>query len=679
MTRRHRAGLVLLVMAAAAGLLASRAELSRREAAVRYAAAVHASGEARLRQRSEQEGLTDRALTAAATPALVSALGPHLLDGPKLAEQLRGQDWWRGVRATFSLTRIVLGTELWAAIGGPDPGTLDRAVVSLARKHQVASVVAQIDGRPCYLIAARLPVTTDGQPVLVLGKRVDPALWAASSPPAPLPERAPADPVFLLLGTAGLLGLTGLVLVVGGRPAHAVTELVSPEKTTPDVGRAWADFDVPAHLASPARGSQEDDGQADDPRTRHTTEVTLEAVVDAVLDAGAQARAPASTERGGPPSRSSDPPRPAPSLVAPPSPVSAPGAARAGAALALAPPPLATPPASVAPAPAGPPRHPSVPGGVPTPGHGQPGSAFGRYQLLDRLGEGGMAEIFTAVAHGVEGFSRVFVLKRLRPELARDKEAIGQFIDEARMQASLVHSNIVPVFDFGRVAEEYFMTQEYIVGRDLIRIIARNYEHAQKTLDPRFAYYVTHETLEALEYAHSKKDRQGQALGIVHRDVSAGNILVSARGEVKLSDFGIVKSNRRVTRTQVGMVKGNANFMSPEQARGQEVDARSDLFSIALVLYYCLTNLLLYDGDNDLEVLYKAASGPTAEDLQAIRRLPAPARDVLARALAVDPNERYQTATEFAAALAPFINGAKNEAARLMQVLFGEELGEEAA
>jgi serine/threonine-protein kinase len=320
-----------------------------------------------------------------------------------------------------------------------------------------------------------------------------------------------------------------------------------------------------------------------------------------------------------------------------------------------------------------------VPGGVPIPSRGQPGSAFGRYQLLDRLGEGGMAEIFTAVAHGVEGFSRVFVLKRLRPELARDKEAIGQFIDEARMQASLVHSNIVPVFDFGRVAEEYFMTQEYIVGRDLIRIIARNYEHAQKTLDPRFAYYVTHETLEALEYAHSKKDRQGQALGIVHRDVSAGNILVSARGEVKLSDFGIVKSNRRVTRTQVGMVKGNANFMSPEQARGQEVDARSDLFSIALVLYYCLTNLLLYDGDNDLEVLYKAASGPTAEDLQAIRRLPAPARDVLARALAVDPNERYQTATEFAAALAPFINGAKNEAARLMQVLFGEELGEEAA
>jgi hypothetical protein len=685
MTRRHRVGLVLLVMAAAAGLLASREEMSRREAAVRYAAALHASGEARLRQRAEQEELTDRALTAAQTPDLVAAIGPHLLDGPTLAEQLRGQDWWRGVRATFSLTRIVLGTELWAAVGSPDPGTLDRAVVSLARKQQVASVVAQIGGRPCYLIAARLPVTTDGQPVLVLGKRVDPVLWAASSPPAPLPERAPADPVFLFLEAAGLFGLTGLVLVGGGRPERVVTEPVPPEKTTRDVGHVWADFDVPAPVARPARGSLDDDRRhRHDRRTPSTTEVTLEAVIDTGGDTGREARVLASTERGGPPGRASAPPRPIPSLVAPPSPAlsAPPGAARSGAALALAPsaqPPPATPAASATPVPAGPPRHPSVPGGVPIPGHGQPGSAFGRYQLLDRLGEGGMAEIFTAVAHGVEGFSRVFVLKRLRPELARDKEAIGQFIDEARMQASLVHSNIVPVFDFGRVAEEYFMTQEYIVGRDLIRIIARNYEHGQRTLDPRFAYYVTHETLEALEYAHSKKDRQGQALGIVHRDVSAGNILVSARGEVKLSDFGIVKSNRRVTRTQVGMVKGNANFMSPEQARGQEVDARSDLFSIALVLYYCLTNQLLYDGDNDLEVLYKAASGPTAEDLQAIRRLPAPARDVLARALAVDPNARYQTATEFAAALAPFINGAKNEAARLMQVLFGEELGEEAA
>lgn len=356
---------------------------------------------------------------------------------------------------------------------------------------------------------------------------------------------------------------------------------------------------------------------------------------------------------------------------------------RDGSPASLRPGPAAPPPQGrllhMAPAPEGPPRKPSVPEGVPVGDNVDQGRAFGRYHLLDRLGQGGMADVFTAVAHGVEGFTRVFVLKRLRPELARDKEAIAQFVDEARMQSTLVHSNIVPVFDFGRVSEEYFMTQEYIVGRDLVRLMARYYERHQQTLVPRFAYYVAHETLQALQYAHTKRDREGHPLGIVHRDVSAGNIIVSAQGEVKLADFGIVKSNKRVSKTEQGMVKGNANFMAPEQARGQAVDARSDLFSLALVLYYCLTNRLLYDGDNDLDVLHKAAAGPTKAHYDAIRRLPAPAAEVLGRALALDPAARFQSAAEFAAALASHIVGAEAEASRLMQSLFGDEFRREAA
>jgi Protein kinase domain len=343
--------------------------------------------------------------------------------------------------------------------------------------------------------------------------------------------------------------------------------------------------------------------------------------------------------------------------------------------MALAPAPLPVP---STPAPVGPPRKLTLPGGAAI-ARSTTGQVFGRYNLLDRLGQGGMADVFTAVAHGVEGFTRVFVLKRLRPELSHDKQAVAQFIDEARMQSNLVHSNIVPVFDFGRVGTEYFMTQEYIVGRDLVRLIARYYDHAGHTIPCRLAYYIAHETLQALQYAHRKRDREGQHLGVVHRDVSAGNILVSAEGEIKLADFGIVKFNRRKTQTQTGMVKGNANFMSPEQARGQPVDARSDLFSVALVLYYCLTNRLLYDGDNDLDVLHKAASGPRIEDYEAIGRLAAPANAVLARALATDPANRFQSAEEFAEALAPHIAGAKAEAARLMQTLFGDELQKEAA
>jgi hypothetical protein len=341
-----------------------------------------------------------------------------------------------------------------------------------------------------------------------------------------------------------------------------------------------------------------------------------------------------------------------------------------------APPPPDVPSTS---APLGYARHPTAPDGTPTTVDGSPGQRFGRYQLLNRVGEGGMAEVFTAVANGAEGFSRVFVLKRLRPELARNQEAVAQFIDEASMQASLVHSNIVPVFDFGRVGSEYFMTQEYIVGRDLTRIVAGRYVRSQQALDPRFAYYVAHETLQALQFAHTKRDKDGQPLGIVHRDISPGNVIVSAHGEVKLADFGVVKSNRRVTKTQLGTVKGNANFMSPEQARGQQVDARSDLFSVGLVLHYCLTNRLLYDGDNDLDVLYKAASGPTNEFHRYVDELPSPARDVLRRALTVDPAERFQTAAEFADVLAPHVGGVKSEAAHLMEDLFGDDLRREAA
>ncbi|HEX3902139.1 MAG TPA: serine/threonine-protein kinase [Polyangia bacterium] len=302
------------------------------------------------------------------------------------------------------------------------------------------------------------------------------------------------------------------------------------------------------------------------------------------------------------------------------------------------------------------------------------GAIFGRYKLVDRLGEGGMSELFVAEVAGVEGFTRNFVLKRLRPELAREKEAVSQFIDEARMQAGLVHSNIVPVFDFGVVAGEYFMTQEYIVGRDLARFVGRHIERHDAGLPEAMAYYIAHETLQALAYAHDQQDKVGSPMGIVHRDVSAGNVMVSLLGEVKLSDFGIVKSNRRVSKTQVGMVKGNANFMSPEQARGQPVDRRSDLFSMAHVLYYCLSGDLLYTGENDLDVLYRAANGVTPEDLARIRKLPDPAASVLEKALAFDPAERFQSAAEFADALAAHASGGKGATARMMQHLFGDEL-----
>jgi hypothetical protein len=306
-------------------------------------------------------------------------------------------------------------------------------------------------------------------------------------------------------------------------------------------------------------------------------------------------------------------------------------------------------------------------------------STFGRYRLLERLGEGGMAELYTAVLHGAEGFRRVYVVKRLRPEVARNRSAVEQFIDEAKLGSTLVHSNIVPVFDFGKVGNEYFLAQEYIIGRDLGKLLQRHVEAFGRPLGERLVLYIINEVLEALAYAHNRTDATGRPIGLVHRDISPGNIMVTARGEVKLFDFGIVKGEGRVSKTDVGVVKGNVSFMSPEQARGQTVDARSDLFSLGLVLYYGLTGEQLYPGQSTFDQLMRAATGPKTEQLQRFLDLPPTASGVLARVLAVDPGLRFQTASEFGAAVAPHTGGGKTEAADLMQKLFAEEFKRESA
>ena len=248
---------------------------------------------------------------------------------------------------------------------------------------------------------------------------------------------------------------------------------------------------------------------------------------------------------------------------------------------------------------------------------------LGRYRLLERIGEGGMAEVYIAAAHGAEGFKRHFVVKRLHPHLATRKDVVTQFIDEARLQARLLHSNIVPVFDFGRAGEEYFLALEYVHGRDLEKLAQPpraghrpGAAAADRGLRP--ARGAGGAGLRAQPHQH----QAGEPLGIVHRDVSPANVLVSFLGEVKLSDFGIVKAAGRVSKTDERVVKGNVSFMSPEQARGEVVDSRSDLFSAGVVMFYCLTGRALYSGDTTINQLMRAAVGPD----RAVRpaRRPAP-------------------------------------------------------
>ena len=325
---------------------------------------------------------------------------------------------------------------------------------------------------------------------------------------------------------------------------------------------------------------------------------------------------------------------------------------------------------------AGPKRAVREPGGAAATGGA---GMVGRYTLVSRIGEGGMAEIYSAVTTGVGSFRRPVVIKRLRPELAADPQAVAQFRDEATLLAAFNHPNIVAVHDFGRWDNRFFLAEEYVAGRNLGRIIEQCFARTGRPPALELIAYVAREILKALDYAHGMENREGRPLKIVHRDISPENIVVTPQGEVKLLDFGIVKAAEgRVSKTEIGMVKGNVTFMAPEQARGLDVDGRADLYSLALVLYYCCAGRTLYTADGVYERLVQAATGPGPSERAAIRKLPQPFATVIERATAPELERRYATAREMAADLKNWALRGATPTAMLVNELFGEELKDEA-
>ena len=306
-------------------------------------------------------------------------------------------------------------------------------------------------------------------------------------------------------------------------------------------------------------------------------------------------------------------------------------------------------------------------------------AVIGRYTLVDRIGLGGMAEIYAAVTTGEGSFRRPVVIKRLRPELTADPNAVAQFCDEANLLAAFHHPNIVAVHDFGRWENQFFLAEEYVQGRDLGRIVSKCISRDGRPPPPEVVAYVAHEILKGLDYAHSMENERGWPMGIVHRDVSPENIVVSPRGEVKLLDFGVVKSTEgRAAKTEMGVVKGNVTYMSPEQARGLEVDARADLFSLALVMYFCCTGYPLYAAHTTYGLLMQAGAGPSSDGRTAIQRLPDPIAAVVQRATDPDLSQRYANAREMAADLAEAARKGGATAGALVGELFGHELKDEA-
>jgi serine/threonine-protein kinase len=294
--------------------------------------------------------------------------------------------------------------------------------------------------------------------------------------------------------------------------------------------------------------------------------------------------------------------------------------------------------------------------------------AFGRYVLFDRIGRGGMADIFLARAETELGASRRVVVKQILPALSGDEAFSRMLVAEAKLAAQLHHGNIVQVFDLGREEGRLYIAMEYVEGFDLHQLL-RRLSSQKIPLPPEFAIFVVRETLRALDYAHRARDAAGRPMGLVHRDVSPSNVLVSFEGEVKLCDFGIARALAAGSEIDEGAVSrsrvaGKSAYMSPEHARGEALDARADVFAAAIVLWELCAGRRMYKGTED-EMLALARAG-AAPELPS-RGLPdEPAlRAVLARGLAADRDARFASAKDMLAALEDWAHGARLMASQL--------------
>lgn len=271
--------------------------------------------------------------------------------------------------------------------------------------------------------------------------------------------------------------------------------------------------------------------------------------------------------------------------------------------------------------------------------------AFGRQLLLERINVGGMAEVFKAKAFGVEGFERIVAVKRILPTLLEDDDFTTMFVDEARIAAQLTHQNIVQIYDLGKAEDTFFISMEYVAGRDLRAILDWQKKQAGPMAVAK-ACFIVSRVSEALEYAHRKRDPAGRDLKIIHRDVTPQNVILSYEGEVKLCDFGIAKAASRASRTQVGVLKGKFAYMAPEQVRGQPTDRRSDIFALGVLFYEMLTAQRLFLGDSDYATLEAVRNAVIPPPRQFNPEISPELEQVLLRMLAQHPRDRYQWAAE---------------------------------
>jgi len=287
---------------------------------------------------------------------------------------------------------------------------------------------------------------------------------------------------------------------------------------------------------------------------------------------------------------------------------------------------------------------------------GAGGNTLGKYRLIAELGHGGMAEVFLAVVRGPAGFNKLVVIKQIRPQLAEDPEFLGMFLDEARLAARLSHPNVVQTNEVGQEGERYFIAMEYLEGQPLNRVIHR----LQKSggLPTAMHVKVIIDALAGLHHAHELADYDGTPLSVVHRDVTPHNIFVTYDGQVKVVDFGIAKALNSSSETRTGVLKGKVAYMAPEQARGERVDRRADLFSVGIVLWEAATGKRLWKGVPDITILQRLLAGEIPAPRSANPEVPETLDAIIQKALAHQREDRYETAAELALDLEAYLESA---------------------
>lgn len=274
---------------------------------------------------------------------------------------------------------------------------------------------------------------------------------------------------------------------------------------------------------------------------------------------------------------------------------------------------------------------------------------FGKYQLLDKIATGGMAELYRAKLTRAEGFEKLIAIKKILPHLSCEGELVKAFVDEAKLAALLQHENIVQIYDFGNLEGEYFIAMEYLFGKDL-RSIIRKAEERNMSIGLENTLYLVSQICAGLDYSHNLKDLQGKPLNIIHRDINPQNIFITYEGQVKLIDFGIAKAASHNTTTHEGLIKGKLAYMSPEQANGEVIDHRSDIFSTGIILYELLANKRMFEGEA-LQVYPRVRDAQYEPPENVISDVPTKFYDLLNRALAKERRDRYQSAGEMLADL----------------------------